>query len=49
MHEADWIATWRKFWDGRFNRLADYLERQSEEQPTKEEENDGRDKPSNDP
>ena len=49
MGEADWIATWREFWEGRFNRLADYLERQSEGQQSKEEENDGRDKPSNDP
>ncbi len=50
MGEAtDWVATWRSFWESRFDRLCEYLERQNDEQRIKEEENDGRGKPSNDP
>ena len=44
-----WAATWRSFWEARFDRLSEYLERQKLEQRGKEEESDDRSKPSNDP
>ena len=46
---TDWVATWRSYWESRFDRLSDYLERQKHEQRKKEEESDGRGQPSNDP
>ena len=50
MGEAtDWAATWRSFWENRFDRLTDYLEQQKHKQHGMEEENDDRSKPSNDP
>ena len=44
-----WAAAWRSFWESRFDRLSEYLERQKHEHRSKEEESDGRSKPSNDP